>query len=280
MKESENGKKSFNYELVKRILFFTITAVFTAAVIYAVLILIAKFDVFPLSDKAKELILFFEGREDPPSPERDKMFDILHTEGESGDNYEKADMSPNILAYLETLKEPDVFFRESITTYYSDEKTKSFTHRIYKNGDKVRIETESDGYSRTVIHSNGDTYIRYPNTGEEVLYRNDESFSYLAETGIRAVSDFFTADNKMDELVSFTRSPSGSLMNIVFSSPSTKLKEEYKISLHYEIVSSAYIYSGNTLVYTLTTPQFVADSPMAEGLFAIPYRDNEEQNNK
>lgn len=275
MKTSENSPKSFNDELLKKILFFTITAVITAAVIYGVLVLIAMFDVFPMPEGLKDIVLFFEEKEDPPSTERDKMFDILHTEGESGDNYEKADISPNIMAYLETFKEPEVFFRESITTYYSGDISKAYTHRIYKNGDNVRIETESDNYSRTVIHSNGDTYISYPDTGEEVLYRNDESFSYLAETGIRAVSDFFSADNKMDEIVSFTRSPTGSSMNIVFSSPSLKIQEKYRISLHYEIVSEADIYSGDTLVFTLTTPQFVSDSPMAEGLFAIPYRDTE-----
>jgi len=263
-----------DHETGRRIAFISITAVILVAVIYAILLFIAKFDIFPMPQGLKDIILFFE-RNEEESQELDKIYEILRDPEKYEGKYEFSSLSlSNISSLLNQLREPDVFYRKSKVTYYYGEESISYTHQVYKDGDRVRIDTASEDISKTVIHSDGDTLIRYPETGDEVLYENNSTFSYLEETGILGIVSFTSMEGSgLSTFLNITRGPSGSTISFRFNTKTPDgeplYTEEYEVSLNNGLVLSAKVFSGGEPVYTLSTTEFEVGLNIPDELFTI-----------
>ncbi len=187
--------------------------------------------------------------------------DILRSAAEE-ENYDiiQADMSKENVKKMLSLLEPEKDFTQEIE-YSLMSGTSSLTERVIitmrEDISVAHFISGTDEVTKQVVYSDGTTSVStvLPGGVKTVSYQSGK-IAFSEQVGaLLTYEDFLDVSDDDDYSFSLISSESGTMMLISFTSRSGEYTQEqtYKLSLEYGVVTEAYCYENDALIYSLST---------------------------
>lgn len=107
------------------------------------------------------------------------LLELIESSVDPNKDYEYVALSPEKAAQLLSSLEPvSDFFWEVETTFTRGSVSRTQLHKIYKQGERVRIDTVEEGLDLTTVIAKGKTVTVNNETGEVASFGGDTDFSY------------------------------------------------------------------------------------------------------
>jgi len=190
---------------------------------------------------------------------------------------------------------PKKYYHELVVSYSNEHSSPTVAAtqrvRIFKSGDKYRINIKnSNGTEKTVISDGKSVLIQntQKNQMTERILPISESykFSLYNEAGIPDTNHLFsllTEVNPMEQPgdegtvppisnydISLDRSSTRNNVKINFTYNDTQISESFELSLEKGVILSARSSIGGAVYYTITTEVFDENRQISESLFIVP----------
>lgn len=242
-------------EKLKNILFSLLNFVLIFAVVAVVLSGLHRIGLFEMPDFAAKLLGIYEGTDIGTNSDDNRSF----LTGTGSYTVEKADMTPeNVRKVLESVTPVKRYSHDLQYTVYSDEKKASKRLIITEDENISCAYFISDGSATKQIVRTDKTTTVNTLDGEflnSVSYNNG-SFDFSEDIGaIITHKDFFDAVD--DDNYTFTLSSDDDssllIINFVSSKGEYSQLQNYTLNLDFGIVTEAYCYENDKLVYSMTT---------------------------
>lgn len=156
---------------------------------------------------------------------------------------------------------------ETVSGVAKDKKTQ--VHRIYKKGDKIRVDTVDKFVDTTTVFSGSETVIKNNKTGEIRKISNDTDFSYDNIINIAALDYLFYENDQSVSFVSVSSADGEEFLYVEIPKINVSGKDLYFISLKYGIVSKATSEINSEIVFSQKTLKIDTTSVISDETFEV-----------
>lgn len=260
-------KSNFLSKIIDAFWILLIFALIGAALIWFV----NAFNIFPLPALFEKI---FSDNDEIVLPGNELEKDILEliefNESDSDYNYSYISLTPEKATVLLTdFDVTDKYFWEVETTSGTDKNKRTQTHRIYKKGDKIRVDT-IDAYSdSTTVFLNGVTKIKNNKTGEIRQISGDTDFSYDNIVNIAALDYLFSDPKQTVDFVSVSQDGEEKYLYVETEKKAFSGKDVFFISIEDGVVLNATSEIDGKTVFSQKTINFDTVSLISDDTFEL-----------
>lgn len=232
---------------------------------------IHTFNIFPLPENIENL--FWSNSENKVNLDEieNRILELLDEGGMSDDGeYEYLLLTPEkATELLGDFKKCDKYYWEVETSTTSLGNTRKQIHRIYKSGDKIRVDTVDDFSDFTTVFSDGTTSLKNNLTGEIKKINGDTEFTYDNVVNIAALDYLFSYDDTKVSYVGVSNSNGEKYLYVEIPKTSLEGMDKYFISLDYGVVFNATSVVDSKTVFEQKTIAFDDVSLISDETFVI-----------
>ena len=245
-----------------------------AIIISSILFIANTFNVFPISELFNKMFLNSQEVVLPSNEFENEILELIKAnEPKDEYNYSYISLTPDkATLLLSDFETTDKYFWEVETTTVTENRNRKQTHRVYKKGDKIRIDT-IDAYSdSTVVFSNGVTKIKNNKTGKIREISGDTAFSYDNIVNIAALNYLFSDSGQVVDFVSVSENSEEKYLYIETSKKSIKGKDVFFISLEHGVVLTANSEIDDKTIFLQKTLNFDTVSLISDDTFDLVHQ--------
>ena len=168
--------------------------------------------------------------------------------------------SENLSALLKNNPPVTSYYIDNTFTYYGENAVKRGSNKIWRDGDRFRVQTYEEGeLVKTVVcdgqmvylsSSNGDSFSSYPASGHFEV----ESYASMPRP-----RDFFELSAVTDLSITLFRDSTDTLYHVSYLDASLGHIERLFLSVEYGLVLRAETYADQKLIYSLETAELHGD---------------------
>lgn len=198
------------------------------------------------------------------------LLDLLPDNISNSKQYSFLDLSSDkARELLYSFEAPENYFWE-VETYSGIQNAKrNQTHRIYKKGNKIRVDTIDKYIDMTTVFADNNTVIKNNKTGEIRKISNDTDFSYDNIINLASLVFLFSETEQKINFISVEASDGLEFLYVEFPKNKVNGIDEYFISLDYGIVFSATSKIDDEIVFSQKTINIDTKSMISDETFEI-----------
>ncbi len=255
---------------LKRILECFFSGAIVALLLLLVLWFINFFKVFELPSFISD---FFDGREESPDS---SYFDESHFyEFLEQNNHSESDISyisidtENVKGLIDVLISHSNFYWEVETTLFYDKDTTVTTHKMWDDGESVRVDSVSNGLNNSLIITDSETVFRNNLTGETRTISGDTDFT--PENIINIADIKFYIDSEFTDITDarLIETAEEKYLFVKFYTEKFNKTDEFYLSLDYGVVLSATSEINGVVTFSQKTKDFVFNFEETGDLFSL-----------
>ncbi len=152
------------------------------------------------------------------------------------------------------------FYLANTFTYYGETKNASGSNKIWRDGDRFRIQTyEGDALVQTVVSDGRIVYVSQSTDDTFFSFPYSEHFEVESYARMPRARDFFELPSVSDLSITLFRDESDTLYHVSYQDTALSQIERLFLSLEYGLVLKAESYADQKLVYSLETTEIHGD---------------------
>ncbi len=255
---------------LKRVFECFFSGVVIAILLILVLWFINFFNVFTLPEY---ITRFFESGNDEPDTsyyDESSFYDFLEQNSHSATDIAYVTLNEdNVEELVYELIERDVYFWEVETElFYKQESTVS-NHKVWKNGNSVRVDTLSSGVNNSVVITDTETVIRDNLTGDERKIIGDTDFAPESIINIADITFYLNSDITAVTDARLIETESEKYLFVKFYTKELDKVDEFYLSLDYGVILSAASELEGEIIFHQKTINFVPDTAVSRDIFLV-----------
>ncbi len=229
------------------------------------------FKIFPLNALLDKI---FSNEEEVLLPDNQFEKDILKlielNEPDNDYNYSYISLShEKVSTLLGNLEATEKYYWEVETISGTDKNKRTQTHRIYKKGDKIRVDTV-DAYSdSTTVFSDGITKIKNNKTGVIRQISGDTDFSYDNVINIAALAYIFSDEEQTVDFVGVVENGEEKYLYVETAKRTFSGKDMFFVSIEHGVVLNSTSEIDGETVFSQKTLNFDTVSLISDDTFEL-----------
>lgn len=252
----------------KKVIDVVITVVFVLLIAFALLWFVHTFNVFELPMFIRRFIEQDSGYVTNVDSSEVDLLSLIESEDYVSDNYTYVSLTANkAKQLLKSVPQPSNYYWQVETSFsYAGEQRKQ-KHFIYKQNDKIRVDTDENGIVFTTVFSEGRVYSINNLTGEKSEFSGDTDFTYMNIVNIAALDNFFNDSEAVVKYVAVVDVGEEKFLYVEIPKGTVNGLDKYFVSLDHGMVMYASSSIDGIDYFTQKTVEYDADSVISDSAF-------------
>ena len=254
---------------VSKVFDIFLTVLIITLVLIALVWFIHTFDIFSLPDKIENF--FWPQHECDANDEiESKVVELISKSALEDDKFDFLVLTPSKATdLLKKIEIPEKFYWEVETTSQTGDDKRIQFHRIYKSGNKIRIDTTDDFIDTTTVFFDGFTYLKNNKNGETREISGDTDFAFDSIVNIAAVQYLLSEEDASVEYVSVSTAKGETFLYVDIPKTLVSGSDKYFVSLKSGLVFTATSQIGDDVVFSQETLNFDTTSLISDETFDV-----------
>jgi len=164
--------------------------------------------------------------------------------------------SENLSALLQNNPPITSYYLDNTFTYYGENAVKRGSNKIWRDGDRFRIQTYEEGsLVKTVVCDGKMVYMSSSNSDTFSSYPASEHFEVESYASMPRSRDFFELPTATDLSITLFRDTTDTLYHVSYLDAALGQIERLFLSIEYGLVLRAETYADQRLIYSLETTE-------------------------